>query len=88
MHYIQIARPDTKELRARASFVGQMVNSFNEDELIEICFNLKIKWDELEGDTIRRKAMALYQFAERRHELHRLVDICQEKRPLENWMVT
>lgn len=83
-----LIRPDAGKLSARATFHDQMAVLFSLDELHQICFDLGVPFDGLSGETIQDKARALYLYMERRGDLHRLVDACQQERPSANWTVT
>ena len=52
---------------------------------MEICFNLGVMWDSLEGDTIQIKTMSLIENLERRGHIYMLVGECQSARPNVNW---
>ena len=71
-----LIKPKTGELRTRDTFHGQMVDAFNLDDIRQICFDLKVNFDELPGDTLSDKCRELYLFMEKRGDLHRLVEIC------------
>ena len=83
-----LLKPDTDKLRARATFHGQMAHSFSVDELRQIAFDLGVNFEELPGETLSAKCRELYLHMERRGDLHRLIQECQQERPGENWTVT
>ena len=83
-----IMRPDTGQLRARATFHDQMAASFDLDEIRQICFDLKVNYEELPGETLSGKCRALYLYVEARGDLYRLVRVCQAERPGSNWTIT
>ncbi len=83
-----LLKPETGELRARATFHEQMAESFNLDELRVICFELDVRFEDLPGETVSVKALELYQFLERRGDLYRLAAVCQPQRPEGNWVIT
>ena len=75
----------TDELEPRKQLLVLMIESFNMDELMEICFNLGVMWDSLEGNTIQIKIMALIENMERRGHEYMLIGECQRVRPNVNW---
>lgn len=83
-----IIRPKTAELKTRSSFHDQMVDAFSIDEIRQICFDLKVNFDELPGDTLTDRCRELYLYTERRGDVHRLIEICQRERPSANWTPT
>lgn len=83
-----ITRPGTGELRTRSSFHDQMVESFSIDEIRQICFDLKVNFDELTGDTLSDRCRELYLYTERRGDVHRLIEAVQRERPSANWTPT
>lgn len=83
-----IMRPDTGQLRARATFHDQMAASFDLDEIRQICFDLDVRFDELPGKTLTDKARDLYLYMEKRGDLYRLAAVCQSERPGSNWTIT
>ena len=90
-HYLRLTNQkeyDTDKLETRATFYGQMVESFTLSEIKDICFKLGVKYDDLPGDTARGKARELYLEMERVARIHKLVKECQERRPLVNWTIT
>lgn len=83
-----LIKPSTGELRARATFHDQMASAFSLDELRQICFDLAVPFEEVPGERLSDRCRELYLLMERRGDLHRLVAVCQQERPDENWMVT
>lgn len=83
-----IIKPKTGELKTRSSFHDQMVDAFSINEIRQICFDLKINFDELPGDTLTDRCRELYLYTERRGDVHRLIEICQRERPSANWTPT
>ena len=62
-----------------------MLNSFDQEELKIIAFDLSINWDDLSGDTRPTKANALILHFARRGELEELVALLREERPNIDW---
>jgi hypothetical protein len=62
-----------------------MLNSFDQEELKLIAFDLSINWDDLSGDTRPTKANALIMHFARRGELEELVALLREERPNADW---
>ena len=83
-----IIKPKTGELKTRATFHDQMAHVFNLDDVRQICFDLKVNYEDLPGDTLTDKCRELYLFMEKRGDVHRLVEICQRERPSANWTPT
>ena len=83
-----VLKPDTDRLTTRATFHGQMARTFSLDDVRQICFDLDVNFEELPGDILSAKCRELYLYMEHRGDLHRLIKICQEERPGENWIVT
>lgn len=81
----QRLRVGTDELEPRKQLLVLMIDTFNLDELGELCFNLSVGHDELVGETINTKSMALIEHMERRNELYKLVGECQKMRPNDSW---
>lgn len=56
-------------------------DSFNMDELQELCFGLQVDYENLEGATKNHKARSLIQYFSRRNRINVLVIAFQEVRP-------
>lgn len=82
-----VTRPDTGELKARATFHDLIVEHFNNEELMQLCFDLGVFWDRLPGDALDGKARALIEKLEREERLYQLVGECQRMRPQVMWPV-
>ena len=83
-----IIKPKTGELTTRTTFHGQMAHAFSLDEIRQICFDLKVNYENLPGETLTDKCRELYLYMERRGDMEKLISVCQTERPGENWMVT
>lgn len=82
-----VTRPDTGELKARADLHDLIVEHFNNEELMQLCFDLGVFWDRLPGDALDGKARALIEKLEREQRLYQLVGECQRLRPQVMWPV-
>lgn len=78
-------RVATDELEPRARLLALMLQAFNLDELMEICFAVGVFWDQLSGDTLTRRALAMIENLERAGRLYMLIDQCQQRRPHLDW---
>jgi len=52
--------------------LGTLERNFNLAELRELAFGLRVDWDNLPGDTLSLKAMALIEWCEHRGRLKEL----------------
>jgi hypothetical protein len=66
----------------------QLERNFNLDELADLCFELRINFENLPGSTLLAKTRELVAYCERHRLLPQLVALCQEKRPAEAWSAT
>ena len=85
--WLAVTRPDTGELKARATLHDLVVENFNSEELMQLCFDLGVFWDRLPGDALDGKARALIEKLEREQRLYQLVGECQRMRPQVMWPV-
>jgi hypothetical protein len=83
-----LIKPKTGELKTRATFHDQMAEAFSLDEVRQLCFDLAVNFEELPGDTLSAKCRELYLYVEKRGDLVRLIRLCQDARPGENWTPT
>lgn len=72
------------ELNQQA-FLQAFKHDFNDSDLKELCFNLKIKYGDLAGATFSERAISLYEHCQRTRRLSDLVDECEKMRPTTNW---
>ncbi len=63
----------------------QMLQAFNEDELIDLCFALDIEYENLSGANKMSKARELIRYMDRRGRVKALVTLCAIERPHLNW---
>lgn len=64
---------------------GELIESFNLNELNALSFFLGIDWEELKGDTKSTKAISLILYIARNGRLHELVERLRQERPEGNW---
>jgi hypothetical protein len=75
-------RPKTGPLLDAISTTGRMIaRHFSENELRDLCIDLRISYESIEGSTPDAKAKELAAFMARRQEIGRLVKRCVELRP-------
>lgn len=70
-----------------AKLSRQLTESFNLEELADLCFQLQIPFDEISGTNLQAKARELIQYCRRRGRLGDLIRVCQELRPNASWEV-
>jgi DNA-binding NtrC family response regulator len=62
-----------------------LVEHFNESELRNLCFDLRVDYESLGGTGKGDKARELIGYYERRGLLHVLVEACRQRRPNLTW---
>jgi hypothetical protein len=72
---------DTKPV----DLLGQLVRSFDEEELRTLCYSLGIDYDNLPASGKLAKARELLKFLQRRDQLPKLITLCQKERPKISW---
>jgi hypothetical protein len=82
---VRKARRDTGYFTDRGKLVSLIEEYFNEDELIDMCFELGIFYDKLVGVGVRAKARSLIEYLERRAQIYKLLDECEQRRPHVEW---
>jgi len=60
-------------------------HAFDEEELISLCFDLDVNYDDLIGETHSNKSRSLITYFERRKSLDQLLDYCRKLRPNYDW---
>lgn len=60
---------------------------FNETELVDVCMELGLRYDQLHGSIPQAKAQALVYWAANRNRLNDLAKIGQRQRPFLDWSV-
>ena len=63
------------------SIKESLVTQFNTVELMEICFDLKVDYDDLQGGEKKEKAIELIKYMERRNRTMELVELIRQLRP-------
>lgn len=87
--YLIAARlsPDENNHRDILQLYRKMEPIFNESEIQELCFELDIDYEDLNGRNRLDKLRELITYMQRRNRLSDLVELCQAKRPRLNWDV-
>jgi energy-coupling factor transporter ATP-binding protein EcfA2 len=81
-----VATPITSEPVEQYLELYQMLaNHFNLEELQELCFILGVRYDDLTGQTLSAKSLALQTYMERRNQLPQLIDQLAIMRPKVDW---
>lgn len=62
-----------------------LVSYFNEDELQALCFDLRVDYDDLEGENKTQKTIALIMQMARLDRIDELISLCSELRPNIPW---
>lgn len=65
--------------------LNQLSETFNEDELIALCFELKVEYEDLSVKGRSNKARELILYMQRNGRLVELVELLRKKRPNFNW---
>ncbi|RMG95804.1 MAG: hypothetical protein D6706_11345 [Chloroflexi bacterium] len=66
--------------------LGKAIESlFTLEELETLCFNLDIKYENIPGETLARKARELVNYFQRRHRLNVLLQALYDERPNYDW---
>lgn len=60
---------------------------FNLGEVAVLCFDLKVDYEDLDGENKAGKTMSLVSYFRRRNSLKKLIDKCHKERPQINWDV-
>ncbi len=74
-----IANLDLPTLRVK------MIDAFNEGELKDLCFDMKIQFGGLSGDSPQEKVRELLEHCRRHGLLLDLVEVCRKLRPRRDW---
>jgi hypothetical protein len=68
------------------SFLRDQVKTyFSKSDLRDLCFDLSINYEELEGDSIQDKSRKLVDYCRRHGQVINLIKRCQALRPHVNW---
>ncbi len=68
-----------------SSIRDQITSYFDKSELRNLCFDLDIKYENLRGETLDEKTIALIEYCQRRNIIDQLLDRCHELRPEIVW---
>jgi hypothetical protein len=80
-----ISDQETQNLHNRTTLRALMTSVFDVSDLKNICFDLGIDYENLEGNKKDDKIRELIKHCERSRVLENLVSRCQEKRPNSIW---
>ena len=80
-----IRKKDTGYFTDRGILLSLIEEYFNQDELEDVCFDLGVFWDKLAGIGVRAKARSLIAHLERRAQIYKLLDECEQRRPHVEW---
>jgi hypothetical protein len=69
----------------RASLRKNLVEFFNDSELRDLCFDMNVDYESLNGQNKADKARELVAFCERRQVIADLVARCRKLRPKVEW---
>ena len=69
----------------RVTLRQNLVAAFNDSELRDLCFDMNVDYESLNGENKADKARELIAFCERRQSVPDLVARCQELRPNTSW---
>lgn len=67
-----------------ASLREKVLNNLTDDELNNLCLDMNVEWEKLEGGK-GRKVMELMAIAQRSGRLSLLIELCQLAKPEINW---
>jgi hypothetical protein len=62
-----------------------LLSSFNESELRDLCFDLRVDYDNLPGQSKADKARELVAYFDRRGRIAELIKVCYQLRPNASW---
>lgn len=75
-----------KQEEADIALVGIYLDEhFNDNELVNLAYDLGASYENLPGDTKGRKARELVGYMRRRGRMQSLVERCREERPHVPW---
>lgn len=63
----------------------QIISAFNDNELRDICFEMRVDYEIVDGTNKSAKARELITFLRRRGRIPELILICQKQRPSMEW---
>lgn len=85
--WFQMARLSTDQaIKGEPSDMHHLIaQSFNDDELRDLCLDLEVSYEDLSGDTRARKSQELVGFMKRRGRFEELIVACEKARPNSAW---
>jgi outer membrane protein assembly factor BamB len=81
----QIGAPKEAEPTDRARLRNALVKHFDDSELRDVCFDLGIPYDSLQGEGRSDKARELVAYCERHGMYDKLIEMCRQLRPNVEW---
>jgi hypothetical protein len=79
-------KPKNKPVETyRVKLRQNLVAVFNDSELRDLCFDMNVDYESLNGENKADKARELIAFCERRQSVPDLVARCRELRPNTSW---
>jgi hypothetical protein len=80
----QSPKPDPKSIDL-PQLRNLMLRHFDENELEDLCFDLRVDYEELAGNEKRKKTRSLINKMDRENRLPALIDLCVKLRPHVDW---
>ncbi len=80
-----VRKKDTGYFALRAAMLALIDEYFNRDEFEDMCFVLGVDMDNLIGDNLRAQIRSLIEFFEQKHEIYKLIDECEQRKPHVEW---
>lgn len=71
--------------RHRASLRQNLIEYFSDGELRDLCFDMRVDYDDLPGQGKADKAREIVSYFERRQRIYELIDKCSDLRPNVDW---
>lgn len=63
----------------------QLITAFNDNELRDICFEMRVDYEIIDGTNKAAKARDLLTYLDRRNRIPELILFCQQERPAYSW---
>lgn len=82
---LPVDNPQKSTTEQKSTLHKQMIDSFDDEDIRKICFELNVVYENLSGDILSAKIRALITYMDNRGRLEELVDICQQERPNLTW---
>ncbi|MCB9006647.1 MAG: hypothetical protein H6656_04610 [Ardenticatenaceae bacterium] len=74
-----------EEAHPRKFLHDEIDEAFNQDELIELCHEIDVDYENLSGENKKRKAVELVKYCIRHEIINTLIEHCERERPLRDW---